>query len=169
MNGLIEVRRLRVEDVDIARETIRAIKTGSETSEGSSMDAGNMRAWLSRSSNILIAATEDGIPVGFALGYLQDRVDTLRTMLFFYEIEVAVAWRRGGIGSRLVEGMKAVAREEDASKMWVQTDPDNMAARALYRSMGGIESAQANLLYVWTDQISKDFNVPSADANHPEG
>jgi len=165
MSALIEVRRLGFEDVDIAKETIRAIKTIGESSGRRSLDPADMGAWLSRSSNILIAATEDGIPVGFALGYLQDRVDAPRTMLFLYEIEVAVAWRRGGIGGRLVEGMKAVAREENASKMWVQTEPDNMAARALYRSMGGVESAQANLLYVWTDQIGK---VPSTDANYPE-
>ena len=154
MGSSIDVQRLGFQDVEIAIETVRAIKTACETSEGSSMDPVDMHAWLSRPSNILIVATQDGIPVGFALGYLLERVDEARTMLFFYEIEVAASHQKQGIGRRLVETMKAVAHEEKATKMWVQTDPSSNAARALYQSMGGIESASSDILYVWTDQIS---------------
>jgi len=161
MSASIEVRRLSFQDVEIASETVRAIKTRRETSDGSSMDACDMHAWLSRPSNVLIAATQDGIPVGFALGYLLDRVDEARTMLFFYETEVAASHRKQGIGRRLVEMMKEIAREEKVTKMWVQTDPSNNAARTLYQSMGGIEIASSDALYVWTDQILGNMSSSS--------
>ena len=97
--------------------------------------------------------------MGFALGYLLDRVDERRTMLFFYEIEVAAPYRKRGIGRHLVEVMKTVAREESVLKMWVQTEPGDIAARALYRSMGGVENASSDLLYVWTDRLFNDLDT----------
>ena len=168
MSASIEARRLGFEDVDLAREMICAVKYNGESSDAPSLDSADMDAWLSRSYNVLIAATQDGIPVGFALGYLLSRVDAARVMLFFYEIEVAASYRKRGIGGRLIEAMKTIAQEEDALKMWVQADPDNMAARALYRSMGGTESMQANLLYVWTNQTLSDPSVPSSELHHPQ-
>lgn len=159
MSDSIDVHRLGPEDIALARETIRVIKTDGIPSEAASMDSAGMQAWLSRSSNILIAATADGIPVGFALGYLLDRVDERRTMLFFYEIEVAAPYRKRGIGRHLVEVMKTVAREESVLKMWVQTEPGDIAARALYRSMGGVENASSDLLYVWTDRLFNDLDT----------
>ncbi len=162
MSDPIDVRRLGLNDVGLAEETIRVIKTDGNLSEVASLDSAGMQAWLSRPSNILITATADGIPVGFALGYLLDRVDEARTMLFFYEVEVSAPYRKRGIGRRLVEAMKAVAREENTLKMWVQTDPDNIAARELYRSTGGVEDASSDLLYVWADQARSDHSVPSS-------
>ena len=152
MSKAIDVRQLKGTDADLASQTIRAIKRESESSEPPSLDSDGMRLWLENSSNVLIAATEAVRPVGFALGYLLDRVDESRSMLFFYEIVVASDCRRRGIGRRLVEAMKTIAREQQISKMWVQTDPANSAARALYRCAGSTECTDPNLLYVWTDR-----------------
>ncbi|MFC2082898.1 GNAT family N-acetyltransferase, partial [Candidatus Bipolaricaulota bacterium] len=157
------VQRLGVEDVALAREVIRTIKTHGDTAEDLSLGPANMDAWLSKSSNVLIAATDEGMSVGFALGYLLDRVDEARTMLFFYEIEVAIDFRCRGIGSRLVEAMKRVAREEGVFKMWVQTHPENIAARALYQKMGGVECEGQDLLYVWTGRDLGDPSDSSSD------
>jgi aminoglycoside 3-N-acetyltransferase I len=152
MSKAIDVRQLKGTDADLASQTIRAIKREGESSEPPSLDSDGMRLWLKNSSNVLIAATEAARPVGFALGYLLDRVDEARSMLFFYEIVVASDCRRRGIGKRLVEAMKAIAREQQVSKMWVQTDPGNTAARALYQRAGGAECADLDLLVVWTDR-----------------
>ena len=152
MSTAIDVRQFKGIDADLASQMIRAIKRESESSEPSSLDSVGMRLWLENPSNVLIAATEVGRPVGFALGYLLDRVDEARSMLFFYEIVVASDYRRRGIGRRLVEAMKTIAHEKQVTKMWVQTDPANTAARALYQYAGGAECTDPDLLYVWTDQ-----------------
>ncbi len=160
MSNSIDIRRLGFKDASFARKTVHVVKRYGNPSETIPMDAAGMQAWLSRPSNILIAASENGVPVGFALGYLLDRVDKACSMLFFYEIEVASPYRRRGIGRCLVEAMKAIAREQQVPKMWVQTNPDNIAAWTLYRSAGGVESASSDLLYVWTDMAFSDFSAP---------
>ena len=159
MSKAIDVRQLKGSDAELAGRTIRAIKRGSEFSEPPSLDSDGMRLWLENPSNVLIAATEAAWPVGFALGYLLDRVDEARSMLFFYEIVVASDDRRRGIGKRLVEAMKAIAREQQVTKMWVQTDPDNTAARELYQCAGGTECIDPNLLYVWTEKSFSDLDT----------
>ncbi len=153
----VRIRQLGVDDDALAVEVVRLVKA----SGNPPLDRSEMRRWLSDSSHILIAATVDGSPVGFALGYMLARVDTARPMLFFYEIEVSASHRRHGIGRGMVEAMKAVARERNVLKMWVQTSPDNEAARALYRSAGACESAGCDLLYVWTDPAGAGGERPS--------
>ena len=121
MSDSIDIRRLSITDADLASQTIRAIKGEDESNGVPSLDSDGMRLWLENPSNILIAATKDNTRVGFALGYLLDRIDRSRPMLFFYEIVVASDYRRLGIGERLVEAMKTIAHEQQVTKMWVQT------------------------------------------------
>jgi len=151
MGAAIEVRRLASSDTDLARQTICTLKNGGPPGNRC-LGPADIRAWLRRPANLLVAATEGGIPVGYAIGYLLDRVNEACTMLFFYEVEVATSHRRRGIGKRLVEQMKTVAREERVVRMWVQTEPGNTPARSLYRDAGGVECPIPDLLYVWTHQ-----------------
>ena len=148
----INVRRLSITDADLASQTIRAIKGEDESNEATSLDSDGMKLWLENPANILVVATQDQVGVGFALGYLLDRIDRSRPMLFFYEIVVASDYRRLGIGKRLVGAMKTIAREQQVTKMWVQTNPANTAARALYQCAGGTECTDPDLLVVWTDR-----------------
>ena len=52
-------------------------------------------------------------------------------MMFFYEIEVASAHRRRGVGRRMIHALKAVCRHENGMKMWVLTARSNVAATRL--------------------------------------
>jgi len=147
----VQVRRLTAVDADHAKQAIRSVKHPEPSGGISSLESLDMRAWLANPSNVLITASTDDGPVGFALGYLLNRVDGPRSMLFFYEIEVAPSFRRQSIGRMLVNTMKRVAHGEQVLKMWVQTAPDNIAARSLYRSAGGVESEHSDLMIVWTE------------------
>jgi GNAT superfamily N-acetyltransferase len=55
---------------------------------------------------------------------------------FFYEIAVAQAHQRRGIGRRLISMLKLVCREGNVMKMWVPTGRSNIAATRLYASTG---------------------------------
>jgi ribosomal protein S18 acetylase RimI-like enzyme len=89
------------------------------------------------------------LPIGFALGYVLERVDGTGRMVCVYEIEVAEAHRRRGVGRRLVEQFKEIAASEGAWKMWVEVDPRNAPAVALYASTGGRPASESSVLYEW--------------------
>ena len=93
-------------------------------------------AFLSRVENVLIVAIENGLPVGYIVAYLLDRVDRDQRMMFFYEIGVAEAHRRRGVGKTLVGQLKSLCRTHDVMKMWVPTGRSNIAATRLYASTG---------------------------------
>jgi ribosomal protein S18 acetylase RimI-like enzyme len=157
MRDLIDIRRLGPEDASLAINAIRVLKTGPEVAAEVGLYGW---AWLAQPANVLMVATQRSNPIGFALGYLLDRVDAAHPMLFLYEIDVAAPYRRRGIGRHLVEAMKAVACAHGVLKMWVQTSPSNLAAQALYRSTGGMPHADVDLLYVWTNEMLHDPKFP---------
>lgn len=162
MRKTTEVRRLEASDADLASQTIHAVKWERESADVISLDSAGLKLWLENPANVLMAAiTENGIGVGFALGYFLDRIDQSRPMLCFYEICVASDHRRCGIGRQLVEAMKIAAYKSNALKMWVQTDPDNHAARTLYQCAGGIESAAPDHVYSWPEEALNDIATSS--------
>ncbi|MBU1049520.1 GNAT family N-acetyltransferase [Candidatus Bipolaricaulota bacterium] len=151
MKDRINIRRLEHSDSDLGSQTIRTVKHADPLDETTSFTQDNMKQWLENPSHVLIVASQDQVGIGFALGYLLNRIDPPRPMLCFYELEVAPAYRGRGIGKRLVEAMKLVARDAQAIKMWVQANGDNQAARELYQRCGGIESAVPDYIYVWPE------------------
>ena len=94
--------------------------------------------FLSRPENLWIVPFDDGVPVGYLLAYLLDRVDRDQQMMFFYEIGVAESHRRRGSGKRLIGELKSICREAVLMKMWVPTGRSNVAASRLYASTGAV-------------------------------
>jgi len=83
---------------------------------------------------VFVAAFDAGAPVGFAFGFVLPRRHGAPTILFVYEVGVDEAYRRRGIAKEL---MRRLAAEAGAGEGFVLTEPDNEAANALYRSLGG--------------------------------
>ena len=144
----VSVRRLTPVDAALAARAIAGIKRGAALANEAA-EADRLCRWLGDPDRVLLVATDTQRPVGFALGYLLDRIDADAQMLCFYEIEVLASHRRRGIGTRLVEAMKAVARSRRVIKMWVQTDPANVAARGLYEHTGAARSDAPDEVYTW--------------------
>ena len=131
----VTIRRLGADDANLGVEAIRLLKAPAGYPVPSLAHLSN---FLSRAENVLLVAAQDGVPVGYVVAYLLDRVDREQPMILFYEIEVTEAHRRRGIGSRLVEELKSMFRARDAMKMWVSTDRSNIAANRLYASTGAL-------------------------------
>ena len=81
---------------------------------------------------IFVAAFDGETPVGFAFGYVLPRRHGRPTIFFVYELDVDEAYRRRGVGRRLMEEL---LRGQDEA--FVLTDAANDAAMALYASLGG--------------------------------
>ena len=77
----MEIRRFEVQDCELALKTVEALKVPDGYPASS---ADEIRALLSHRENVLIAASNGGgVPLGYVVGYLLERVDANRRMRIF--------------------------------------------------------------------------------------
>lgn len=88
----------------------------------------------------LCVGIEDGIVVGFASAVHYVHPDK-PPQLWINEVAVSPAHWRRRIAKAIVAALISVGRELGCTEAWVLTDEPNAAARALYRSAGGSETA----------------------------
>ena len=89
----------------------------------------------------LCVGIEDGMVVGFASAVHYVHPDK-PPQLWINEVGVSASHQGRGIAKAVLSALLSVGRDIGCSEAWVLTDEDNVAARALYRSAGGIESPQ---------------------------
>jgi aminoglycoside 3-N-acetyltransferase I len=112
-------------------------------------EGGAQTALLADEATIFLAAFHGTEPVGFVFGYELQRRHGDPSILFVYELDVDEAHRRQGIGTRLMRDLADIARSRGIRAGFVLTEPDNDAANALYRSLGGerVESVMWDFPY----------------------
>ena len=95
----------------------------------------------------LVFALSDGGVAGFASGVILLHPDKAPGF-FVNEVGVSEQFRRLGIAKELCRQLFAIARERGCKGIWLGTEDDNTAARALYRSLEGRETAGV-VVYDW--------------------
>lgn len=101
----------------------------------------------------LVVAVADGVTVGFvsAVHYIHpDKPPEL----WINEVGVAPSHLRRGIGQAMVQRMLQHGRSLGCVQAWVLTEPENAAARGLYRSAGGEEAPSLSVLVKFS--LSRD-------------
>lgn len=94
---------------------------------------------------LLVAEDDEGL-VGWLYAYELLRPEGYRTTLL-YEVEVLERAQGRGHGRAMVEVLLAEARARGHMRMWVLTDEDNEAAKALYEAAGAQSVSQR--MYTW--------------------
>ena len=122
-------RRLTVNDLPAALEMNRTFRDGFITPEGAA-------AFLTDERNWLWAGIAEGHVIAFAYGYALDRLDS-RRMLYLHEVGVADSHQRQGIGTSMLQTLKAACRAEGFHRIFLVTHQCNEAANALYCKCGG--------------------------------
>jgi ribosomal protein S18 acetylase RimI-like enzyme len=89
----------------------------------------------------LCVGIEDGAVVGVASAVHYVHPDK-PPQLWINEVGVAPSHRGRGIAKTVLRTLLDLGLELGCTEAWVLTDEDNAAARALYRSAAGVESAQ---------------------------
>jgi ribosomal protein S18 acetylase RimI-like enzyme len=145
---VIEVKRLKSQDAELAQRTINSLKPAKERN-CKDVTTDYMRTFLGEDKNILILGLEDNSPAGFALAYLLDRVDRNQAMMLFYEIVVSDHHRAHGIGKMMVNELKRIGRDLNVTEIWVLTNKSNSAAVNLYRSTGAKKVGDDDVLFVY--------------------
>lgn len=104
------------------------------------VDARLAAEFLADPRHHICVAVENGVVVGFASGVSYVHPDKPLEM-WINEVGVALTHRRRGAGRGVIDALLGHARDLGCSQAWVLTDEDNAAARALYASAGGAETA----------------------------
>jgi len=105
--------------------------------EGVRWDLEQGERFLAHPDTLLLVARWDGEACGFLSAYRLQRFDRRGAEVLLYEIAVQEPFQRRGVGRALVEEAKRWAAEVGADELWVLTEEENTAARALYTATGG--------------------------------
>jgi len=107
------------------------------------------RAWglLATRVNELVVALEQGEVVGFVYGTMLMRPDK-PSVFFVQEIGVNAAYRRRGIGRRLMARVTDLAMDRGCERVFLMAEPDNAEARAFFASLEG-EERGSHVVYDW--------------------
>ena len=104
--------------------------------------------FLAAEGTVSFLALVDGVLAGWCWGQHMIRPDQ-SSMAYLHELEVAERYRRRGLGRALVEAFMNAARDLGATKMFLTTGAENLAARALYDQLGGGLAAQGPTVNYW--------------------
>lgn len=84
---------------------------------------------------VLVAISGDEVVGGLA-AYELEKFEQERSEIYIYDLAVAEPHRRKGIATRLINELKAIARERKAWVIFVQADQGDLPAIRLYESLG---------------------------------
>lgn len=116
---------------------------------GTTWDKEEGAKFLSDPDAALFVAFVDGAAVGFLTAYRLQRFDRRKAGVLLYEVGVAEAFQRQGIGKALIQAVKEWAHAGGADEVWVLTEGAITAAIALYRSTGGERSAPGTEMFTF--------------------
>ena len=112
-----------------------------------SVDPVQLAAFLVDPGHEMVVALAGSKVIGMASGTVLLHPDK-PPAFFVAEVGVDEDMRKLGIGSALVERLLNVARARGCQGIWLATEADNIAARALYRTVGARETGGI-VVYDW--------------------
>jgi len=135
----IEIRRLAASDLAQFRAMLAMMGKAFDdigTYTTAQPDDAYLRKLLAGDRFLAIAAIAGGDVVGGLAAYDLPKFEQARSEVYIYDLAVDAAHRRRGIATALIEELRAVARERDAWVIYVQADPPDRPAVALYTKLG---------------------------------
>jgi len=110
-------------------------------------------AFLNDPLHEIVLAIDAGKVVGLASGQVMLHPDK-SPAFFVNEVGVRDDYQRRGIATRLSENLMQIARARGCEGIWLATEGDNAAARALYTAMGARET-EGIVVYDWDGAMDR--------------
>lgn len=95
------------------------------------VQADRLAAYLAMPGHFMIVAMAESVVVGQCAAVIHRHPDKV-SELYIDEVGVSPTLQRQGIARKMLDAMFALGREHGCGEAWVGTEPDNVAARALY-------------------------------------
>ncbi len=133
------IKSCGVSDITDIESAINFVKAEEDDSQ-SNKEA--IIKFLNNENNLFYAAKEMGKVVGYAIAYIQSRLDTTQNMICLYEIGTLKECRQRGIAKNILQYIINDTSNLNIIKMWIPTNISNKAACALYKSIGAKESCE---------------------------
>lgn len=111
------------------------------------VDARELARFVAEPAYELVFACSGERVVGFCSGAILRHPDK-KPIFLINEVGVMEAWQRRGIGFALCRILIRRARSRGCKGIWLATETDNAAARALYGKLRGRET-EAVVIYDW--------------------
>lgn len=151
----LNIKRCGVSDITDIENAINFVKVEEDTTQ-SNKDAINK--FLNNKNNLFYVAKDMERVVGYAIAYIQNRLDTTQNMICLYEIATLKEYRQRGIAKSILQYIISDTSNLNIVKMWIPTNISNKAACALYRSIGATESSEKDeviFTYRYDSNLSK--------------
>ena len=98
--------------------------------------AGYLRRLLGRDHVLALAALDGDAVVGGLIAYELPKYEQERSEFYIYDLAVADSHRRRGIATALIHRLERIAAERGGWVIFVQADPGDAPAIALYTKLG---------------------------------
>ena len=137
--------------------TVRQLKVGDEATliqlaavhKSVKVSPEYAKSLLANEANYLIVAEGAGQLLGFVWAYCLARLDQRRPQLFIYEVDVAEAHQRGGVGTALLEYVCELVNRLHLMEAFVLTSSTNADAIGLYTKTGGVAQSEPEIIFVY--------------------
>jgi aminoglycoside 3-N-acetyltransferase I len=107
-----------------------------ETYQGAVPPDDYLQSLLAMPHFIVVVARHGGEVIGGLAAYELRKFERDRREIYIYDLAVAKAHRRKGVATGLIGELKRIARERGAYVIFVQADPGDGPAIALYEGIG---------------------------------
>jgi aminoglycoside 3-N-acetyltransferase I len=117
---------------------------------------------LSSPTVVVLVALKGEQVVGGLVAYELRKLEQERSEIYIYDLAVSAAHRREGIATALINELRSIGRERGAYVVYVQADPPDAPAVALYTKLGTRED-----VYHFDIEVSEEQS--SASGPHSAG
>jgi aminoglycoside 3-N-acetyltransferase I len=135
---MIEIGRLGSGDVDAmaAANHLFGEVFGEEAYHGPPAGQDHLRRLLADEKFIALVARVGTEMVGALAAYELVKFEAERSEIYIYDLAVRDEYRRRGVATALINALKPIARAKGAWAIFVQADPPDAPAVALYEKLG---------------------------------
>lgn len=135
-------RTLIADDIDLFRELLAVFgQAFDELDTYTSAQPGTayLRKLLGGDQFIALVALNGDIVIGGLVAYELPKFEQPRSEIYIYDLAVASRHRRKGVATALINELRAIAAARGAYVIFVQADPPDVPAVALYTKLGSRE------------------------------